>query len=63
MLHPLVPKVGKYRGRKNGKGKKDKENKKDEKGGRDHWGNKVNPEINKNSGFKTSVYYYIIYKY
>lgn len=47
--------------REDGKSRRDGENVIDEKDGRSHWGNKIDPVVEKNSGSETNVYYHIIY--
>ena len=49
------------KGKEDGKNKRDGENGKDERGGGDHQGNKVDPMVEKSSGFEASDYYHIIY--
>ncbi len=49
------------RGGKDRKGKRDRKNGKGEKDRESHRGNKIDPVLNKSSGFETSDYYHIIY--
>lgn len=47
--------------RENKNNKRGEENRRGEKGGGDYCRNKINPVIEKSSGFETSVYHDIIY--
>ncbi len=49
------------KGREDGKDKRGGENGKGERDGGGHWGNKVDPVVEKSSGSKASDYYHIIY--
>lgn len=48
---------------KDEKDKKDKKNRRDKKDKKNYYRNKIKPMVRKNSGFKASVYYHIIYWY